>query len=80
MQFPKLNLNGTSQRHLLDLNCQARLSLEDALTRLQEAAPHGRDYFGNDLDIAKKEHLIRVLKIQCVIAELDSIIDSIDGV
>lgn len=45
---PKLNINGTSARDLIDPRQQAWKAIDDAIDHLQQATPNGRDYPGNN--------------------------------
>lgn len=42
-----MSLNGTSSQALIDARCEAAIAIEDALVRLRECAPHGRDFINN---------------------------------
>lgn len=44
---PKLNINGTSARDLIDPRQQAWKAIDDVVDILQQATPNGRDYPGN---------------------------------
>jgi hypothetical protein len=76
MMTPTLHLNGSSKERLLEDNLQARRLLLEAARALQEAAPHGRDYYvqgGAATQMALAEHHDRMVRIQSVINELDTI-------
>ena len=42
-----MSINGTSLQALIDARCAAAIAIEDALVRLGECAPHGRDFSAN---------------------------------
>jgi hypothetical protein len=56
--FPTRTLNGSSMRTLAEDHTKAYHALEQALQRLAEVAPHGRDYIGREevYQAARAEH------------------------
>ncbi len=56
--FPTKSLNGSSMRTLAEDHTKAYHALEQALQRLAEVAPHGRDYIGHEdmYQVAREEH------------------------
>lgn len=45
MITPTIHLNGTSREALLEAVCTAGQAVDEAMTALCKAAPHGRDYY-----------------------------------
>lgn len=45
---PRLNINGSSARDLIDPRQQAWKLIDDAVEALQQVTPNGRDYPGNN--------------------------------
>lgn len=73
MITPRLNLNGTSAASLMEGYNVAIQALRVARDKLQESAPHGRDYQSSpiaDYPLAVAEHLVRVQSIEHVMNEL----------
>jgi hypothetical protein len=62
LAVPTLHLNGTSPERLVEQNQKLVAALRSALDALQEAAPHGRDYYVQGPDAYAKaaaEHRAR---------------------
>ena len=79
--IPSIHLNGTSQKELLELNCDAANQVSDAISRLSRATPHGRDYYVQGSDAwtkAMREHECRIDKLREVYTELQSLCVAID--
>jgi hypothetical protein len=77
---PTVHLNGTSAKALMEGYLKAYRLLIEAGKALQEAAPHGRDYYvqsGNAVNVAIDQHRARLRKIESVIEDLDFICVSI---
>lgn len=78
MMLPRVNLNGTTGKALLELNLAVVQRLRDAITALLEACPHGRDYQtmapGAHRE-ALEDHRARVASLQDVLAEVEEIVD-----
>jgi hypothetical protein len=73
---PTIHLNGTSKESLVDGWNDAYAALQAAYTALQHTAPNGRDYYpqGPDaIQTATTEHRMRLLKIECVLEDLDAL-------
>lgn len=80
MMTPTIHLNGTSGDDLLSQTTDAMLALSDAIRALQNAGPHGRDYYlhGNSaFPRALQEHEDRLTKLEAVRADLVIISESI---
>ena len=78
MQLPIINkLTGTMPSDLLEDYIQAKRHLQDALTALTGVYPHGRDYQGGDINAAMREHADRCNKVRQVIAEIETIAESL---
>jgi len=77
MQYPQINLNGTLGAILLRQYLDAADALRAAERRLDESAPHGRDYQTLDSALdggafcrANNEHLDRKRRLEAIIQEL----------
>lgn len=78
MQLPIVNkLSGTDAEDLLRDYLHAKKALQLAAEALSAAYPHGRDYQGGDINVAMNEHAARLLKIRQVIAEIDTLAESL---
>lgn len=78
MQLPIVSkLTGTDPKDLLRDYLDAKLSLDYALTKMTAVWPHGRDYQGGDINAAMREHGDRCNKIRQVIAEIETIAESL---
>jgi hypothetical protein len=84
MQFPIVNLNGTSAFELLEQHLVVKRHLTHAIAALQEACPHGRDYqtLGDykalqALHIALDEHSNRLLRLRQVLVEIETIAEHV---
>ena len=76
LAIPMVHLNGTSRQELEEQLAAASVALNNALSALIRATPHGRDYYPQGADILKlafDQHKERMLKIQSVISELETI-------
>lgn len=77
MVLPDINLNGTDRDELQRLNHNACHHLRGAISALNDAAPHGRDYQtqGDPRAIfrALEEHADRVRALHRVLADLEVI-------
>lgn len=49
MTIPQININGTKASVLIEGYLKAKDALEAAITALDETAPHGRDFFNDNL-------------------------------
>ena len=82
MMLPTIHLNGTSQDSLLEQFADASEAVRVALQDLQQAAPHGRDYYPQGPEAfgrATAEHRKRVDALVGVRHELETIIEGILG-
>lgn len=72
MITPTLNLNGSSMADLIEPRATARTAIVAVIEALSRAAPHGRDYPGdNDRYIAdREEHDARILALHNISLEL----------
>ena len=80
MMFPTIHLNGTSGTDLMSQTTDAMLALSAAIKALQNAGPHGRDYYlhGNSaFPRALQEHKDRLTKLAEVQADLVAISEAI---
>jgi len=80
---PTLHLNGTGRADLLNQQRNAMQALRLALTAMQNAAPHGRDYYPQGPDAlakAQAEHAMRLALVEKVLGDLEILAASIhDG-
>lgn len=70
MILPTVNLNGTSRTALVEQNFEAAQALREALDKVMEAAPHGRDY-----QIGPANYSQAADQFQNMVAELNGLID-----
>ena len=56
--FPLKSLNGSSMRTMAEDHTKVYHALEEAVLKLAEASPHGRDYIGREdtYQAAREEH------------------------
>lgn len=76
LTYPTVHLNGSSKDDLVRQQRTARRALQTALDTLQQASPHGRDYYVQGPDALRKAmaaHEARIAKVQAVIKELSAI-------
>ena len=78
IEIPTIHLNGTSRNELYEQVTSAGQAVQEAIHKLAEAAPHGRDYYvvpAGDLkfDRAQEQHFARIAKLQEVYDELETI-------
>lgn len=78
MEYPILNLNGTSRSSLVEQYQNALEAVQNTLDVLSETSPHGRDYILNKdpraLINATNEYAERQNKLRIVRSELESIV------
>jgi hypothetical protein len=77
---PTINLNGTTARELLEQQVMAIEAMRCAISRLQTAAPHARDYQTAPVGAftsAMDEHRNRVKRLIGVMRELEEIAEHI---
>lgn len=76
IMLPTIHLNGTSLAALAEANDKAHHAVLDAIAKLAEAAPNGRDYYPQSPDAlykAQDEHYERIQRLQSVAKELEQI-------
>ena len=76
--IPTIHLNGTSRDELYEQVTSAGQAVQEAIHKLAEAAPHGRDYYIRangeaDFRHAFEQHYARIAKLQEVYDELEEI-------
>jgi hypothetical protein len=74
MTYPTIHMNGTDARDLLAGYTEAIAALNAAFDKLNQTAPHGRDYYpqGDDaINQAIAEHSERQRKVYQVLKELE---------
>lgn len=82
MQLPTIHLNGSSREALKLPLCEASNNIFDAIRALAEATPNGRDYYPQGpeaLARATAEHTARLRKLEEVRAEINGLLEHIDG-
>ena len=83
MQLPTIHLNGTAAQTLIETLCEASERLEDAYSAIKQTAPNGRDYYpqgAGAIDLATREHLARLQRIDDVKKEIDALTMAIDEI
>lgn len=78
---PTVHLNGTSREELQNQLQEAIWATENAIRKLANAAPNGRDYYPqgqNAWSRANDEHVARLGKLQSVVDDLEQIALAID--
>lgn len=73
MMVPTIHLNGTSRDSLLEQVTDAGHALHDAMKKLDETAPNGRDYYPQGqgaLKQAETEYRSRAERLRSVYQEL----------
>lgn len=78
--LPTIHLNGTSLTELLRQIGHALEACRAAKKALEEAAPHGRDYYPQGMDAYPKAlhaHGARVVHLSRVITDLETIAEGI---
>jgi hypothetical protein len=76
MIFPTIHLNGTSQRQLLEDQCDMVHALSNALDVMSQNGPNARDYYpqgDHAAAEARKEHEERMAAIRKVKFEIEKI-------
>lgn len=74
--LPGINMNGDSASELYRLNCAAHEAVINAITAVQNAAPHGRNYQTmpqGSYQAAIEEHRQRLLALHKIRNELEEI-------
>ena len=78
MQLPIINkLTGTMPSDLLEDYLKVKRALQQAAEKMSGVWPHGRDYQGGDINAAMREHADRCLRLKQIIAEIDTIAESL---
>lgn len=79
---PTIHLNGTSRESLMDSLMNAGAAIKKAIRALQEAAPHGRDYYPQGPDVYRKavaEYEERIDKLTSVVQDISIMLEAIDA-
>lgn len=80
LMTPTVHLNGTSRAALFEQQAEAAGALRRAIQVLQDAAPHGRDYYPQGPDAykrARSEHEARIATLRSVLAEVETLAEAI---
>jgi hypothetical protein len=78
--FPTVHLNGTSRGELQTQLETALGALRSAIESLQDAAPHGRDYYVQGplaYELATVEHVNRLTKLKAVAEDLQALLEHV---
>lgn len=80
LHVPEINSEGTGRAQLEAAYTVALDALADAFMALRDVSPHRRDYTRNDdaFAFAQEEHRSRLMSINNLRNEIDSILDGID--
>jgi hypothetical protein len=76
MMTPTIHMNGTSQERLLQQVLDTTDALRQALAKLREATPNGRDYYPQGPEAiyaALDEYRDRDKRLRAVLAELEEL-------
>lgn len=76
LKVPSVHLNGTSKQELLNQYRNAYHDIATAIRTLQQACPHGRDYYlqpAGSYEQARIEHVKRLARLESVQDELEAI-------
>lgn len=76
MTIPTIHMNGTNRNRLLDDICGATNALREAIRKLCETGPNGRDYYPQGPDAfraAQAEHQSRLERLGSVQTELEAL-------
>jgi|WetSurSiteA1Bulk_404760.scaffolds.fasta_scaffold24201_1 hypothetical protein len=80
---PTIHLNGSSPDRLMEVIREAAGGVDDARRKLQECAPHGRDYYVQQdpeaLTKATEQHLARMAKLDGVYDDLAALYEAIQA-
>jgi hypothetical protein len=82
LTLPTVHLNGTSRDELQRQIFFAITAIENAIRKLNNAAPNGRDYYPqgqNAWGKANDQHVARVGKLVAVVDELEAIATALEG-
>jgi hypothetical protein len=80
LRKPTVHLNGTSPDALFEQLANVNGAIRKAISTLQEAAPHGRDYYpqgDNAINEATKEHLDRIARLRSVMSEIEELAEHV---
>lgn len=77
---PTVHLNGTSAETLTDNLCEVYSAIGDAIRKLKQAAPNGRDYYlePGSLERATDQHMRRMKTLTDLQDELQAEIEAIE--
>ena len=81
MMYPRVHLNGTSRKELLEQYEQAYRALDAAYAMLRGAFPHARDYYvisDSAYSVARHEHEARMQALAQVKADMLDIYQAIE--
>lgn len=80
--LPIIHLNGTSRDALLDQLCEVYSALNDAMDKLRQASPNGRDYYPVPglMDKAIEQHRRRQRVLSDLQAEIQEQVRQMEGI
>lgn len=81
--FPTVHLNGTSKKALLEAIENAHCAISEAMQKLRECAPNGRDYYVQPvgtLERAIAKHQSRCKNLTDLLLSLERESDAINGI
>lgn len=79
---PSIHMNGSGKQHLMDQYRAALYALNSALNALNDAYPHGRDYYVQGDDViytACREQDARIAAVKKVRDDMESIVTHINS-
>jgi hypothetical protein len=78
---PTVHLNGTSRKELVEQLAEGWRKTSEAMTALQNGAPHARDYYiqtnPDAYNIARAQHSDRLRRLQSIKDELNQILEKL---
>ena len=80
--LPTIHLNGTSAKTLLEQQLDAGNAIVEAIAKLGEACPNGRDFYPQGtgaISTAMREHEDRIARLRSVQTELPAIAEYISN-
>ena len=80
LEIPTVHLNGTSKKELLGAIEEAYSAINDAIAKLAQTSPNGRDYYPQGPEAiytAQLEHAARVQADKQVIKDLETLSEEI---
>ena len=82
MILPTVHLNGTSKKYLQEQYYDAAVAVANAVESVYSINPNARDYYvqgDSAFTQARKEHEARLAALKSVLADLNQILEHIEG-